>query len=261
MPSGSEDMKGKLMDQFEHTDYGYERVTLDEKRKRVLNLFDAVASNYDLMNDFMSFGAHRFWKQYAAYISGLKQGDKVLDVAGGTGDMACLFATRVGESGTVTICDLSYKMISMGRNRLLDSGLYKSIRYVQGDAENLPFTDNTFDLICIAFGLRNVADKSKALKSMYSKLKYGSSILIIEFSRVVSSRARDIYQKYSDYYIPLLGKVIARDENSYRYLVESIRLHPDQENLKTMIEQAGFTRVNYINLTGGMVAIHRAYKL
>ena len=249
------------MEKLDYTDFGYEQVRVEAKRDRVLDLFDSVANRYDLMNDLMSVGAHRGWKKFAAHISGLKYGDKVLDVAGGTGDMTRIFAPMVGENGNVTICDLSHEMIHMGRNRLLDIGIYKNVAYVQGDAENLPFIDNSFDLICIAFGLRNLTDKSKALRSMYSKLKYGSSILILEFSSVVVPGIREIYHKYSDSIIPLLGKVIARDEKSYRYLVESIRLHPDQETLKSMLEKAGFGRVKYFNLSGGVVAIHTAYKL
>jgi len=249
------------MNSAEYTDFGYEKVSPQEKKKRVLNLFDSVALKYDLMNDLMSLGSHRFWKQYAVHISGLKQGDKVLDVAGGTGDMTRLIAPRVGDMGNVTICDLSHEMISLGRNRLLDSGIYESVRYVQGDAEDLPFSNNSFDLIFIAFGLRNVADKPKALRSMFSTLKYGSPLIIIEFSKVVLPLFRDLYHKYSDHYIPLLGKVIAKDEKSYRYLVESIRMHPDQETLKIMMEKAGFSRVEYFNLSGGVVAIHKAYKL
>ena len=254
-------MRGKSMNSVDYTDFGYEQVSRQEKKKRVLNLFDSVAARYDWSNDLMSFGIHRLWKQYVVHISGLKRGDRVLDLAGGTGDMTRLIAPRVGDTGNITICDLSHEMISMGRNRLLERGIFKNVRYIQGDAEDLPFIKNSFDLVDIAFGLRNVADKPKALRSIFSTLKYGSPLIIIEFSRVVLPLLRDIYHKYSDYYIPLLGKLLAKDEKSYRYLVESIRMHPDQETLKIMLEKAGFSRVEYFNLSGGVVAIHRAYKL
>jgi len=251
----------KKMKKSNYTDFGYEKMLPEEKRKRVSNLFNSVAGKYDLMNDLMSLGVHRYWKHFTANIAGLREGDSVLDIAGGTGDMARLFAPRVGVSGSVTVCDLSYEMVAAGRSRLLNYGIYKTVRYVQGDAENLPFADNSFDLVSIAFGLRNITDKPKALRSFFSKLKYGSSLYILEFSKVTLPLLRDVYHQYSDNYIPILGKIIAKDEASYRYLVESIRMHPDQESLKFMIEQAGFSRVEYNNLSGGIVAIHKAYKL
>ena len=249
------------MDNSDYTDFGTEYVLPDEKRRRVNDLFDSVAGNYDLMNDLMSLGIHRLWKRYATHLASIRPGDLVLDVAGGTGDMARRFSPRVGKTGRVYICDVSYEMLDMGRNRLIDSGDIDNICITQGDAEHLPFKDNQFDLVCIAFGLRNVTDKQQALHSMYSKLKFGGQLMILEFSQLVVNFLKPGYRSYSDYYIPMLGKFIARDEPSYLYLVESIRRHPDQETLKTMIKQAGFSRVNYLNMTGGIVALHTAYKL
>jgi len=249
------------MSYSEYTDFGIENIHPDEKRRRVNDLFDSVASNYDLMNDLMSLGVHRLWKRYADHVSNIKLGDVVLDVAGGTGDMARKFTKRVGDQGSVYICDVSYEMLVMGRNRLINSGDYKNIRIIQGDAEILPFRDNQFDIISVSFGLRNMADKQRALASMYSKLKYGGKLLILEFSDLVLNMVKPLYRSYSNYYIPALGKIIARDEPSYRYLVDSIQRHPNQETLKKMIEQVGFSRVSYLNLTGGIVAIHTAYKL
>lgn len=261
MPWTRQVMRGSLMSDAEYTDFGYEQVTPGEKRRRVGELFDSVATRYDLMNDLMSLGIHRFWKRYAVHIAGIRAGDHILDVAGGTGDMARLFCDRVGTAGSVTICDISHEMVCMGRDRLTDSGNAGNIRFVQGDAENLPFIDNSFDFICIAFGLRNVTDKQRALESMYAKLKYGSSIFILEFSRVLIPSLGRIYDKYSDVCIPAMGRYFANDEASYRYLVESIRMHPDQETLKSMLEAAGFSRVHYYNLSGGIVAIHKACKI
>jgi demethylmenaquinone methyltransferase / 2-methoxy-6-polyprenyl-1,4-benzoquinol methylase len=249
------------MNQSDYTDFGYKQVLPQEKRKRVTGLFDSVANNYDVMNDLMSFGIHRLWKRYAVHIAELKEGNLVLDVAGGTCDMAKLFSDRVKQTGNVVVCDISHEMITQGRARLLNSGIFNNLRYIQGDAEELPFSDNSFDLVCIAFGLRNVTDKAKALRSMYSKLKYGKQLIILEFSKLSIPLLQIIYEKYSDYCIPWLGKLIASDEESYRYLIESIRIHPDQKTLKCMIEDAGFSKVDFFNLSGGVVAIHTAYKI
>jgi demethylmenaquinone methyltransferase/2-methoxy-6-polyprenyl-1,4-benzoquinol methylase len=254
-------MKGRHMNQADFTDFGFEKVSPQEKRDRVADLFDSVAPGYDIMNDLMSFGVHRIWKRYVAGISGIRPGNRILDVAGGTGDMAGMFSTRTGRDGYVTICDISHEMLEQGRNRLLDKGIPGNVEFVQGDAENLPFRDKSFDLINIAFGLRNITDKPAALRSIYSKLKYGSKLIILEFSKVTLPVLQGPYTFYSNKYIPLLGRLIAGDEPSYRYLVESIRMHPDQETLKTMIENAGFSRVRYNNLSGGIVAVHTAYKL
>jgi demethylmenaquinone methyltransferase/2-methoxy-6-polyprenyl-1,4-benzoquinol methylase len=249
------------MSQFDQTDFGYQKITPQEKRERISKLFDSVATKYDLMNDLMSLGIHRIWKQYAVNVSGLRVGDKVLDVAGGTGDMAKLFARRVSQTGKVVICDISHDMLCTGRDRMIDQGLLNNLKFIQGDAENLPFIDNSFDLVCIAFGLRNITDKKKALRSLYSKLKYGKPLIILEFSKIRIPLFKKVYDNYSKHCIPLLGKFIANDEESYRYLVESIEMHPHQEALKTMIEDAGFSKVQYQNLSGGVVAIHSAYKI
>ena len=249
------------MNNNEYTDFGFERVHPGEKRRRVTELFDSVASKYDLMNDLMSMGIHRLWKNFAVHISDIKNKDQVLDIAGGTGDMAKRISKKISDQGNITICDISHEMISTGRDNLIDEGIFEKIRYVQGDAENLPFADNSFDFICIAFGLRNVTDKGKALLSMFNKLKYGKHLMILEFSSVVMKPLRKVYENYSRYCIPALGKYIAEDEASYRYLIESIRMHPDQDTLKKMLQDAGFSRVQYFNLSGGIVAIHKAYKL
>ncbi|MFQ5659821.1 MAG: bifunctional demethylmenaquinone methyltransferase/2-methoxy-6-polyprenyl-1,4-benzoquinol methylase UbiE [Gammaproteobacteria bacterium] len=243
------------------TDFGFERVSPGEKTRRVSAIFSSVASNYDLMNDLMSFGAHRLWKRYAVHISQVKRGDRVLDVAGGTGDVAALYRWAVGTEGRVIVCDVNAKMLEAGRNRMLDKGLAKGIEYIQADAECLPFNDNIFDCISIAFGLRNVTDKNRALDSIREKLKYGGCVVILEFSRVILPLLKRLYDNYSFKVIPLLGKLVARDRASYQYLVESIRMHPDQEELKEMMVSSGFSLVSCYNLSGGIVAIHKGYKL
>lgn len=243
------------------TDFGFQRVSPDEKTRRVAGVFSSVAGRYDLMNDLMSFGAHRLWKRYAVHISQIKPGAKVLDVAGGTGDMATLFRRKVGDEGNVIISDINAEMILAGRDQLINKGMVQGIDYVQANAESLPFQDNRFDCISIAFGLRNVTDKQKALSSMYDKLKYGGCIIILEFSKIVLPLLKSIYDKYSFKVIPMIGKWVARDQESYQYLVESIRMHPDQESLKEMMERSGFSRVSYYNLSGGIVAVHKGYKL
>lgn len=243
------------------TDFGYQKVAAEEKAKRVAEVFRSVAGNYDLMNDLMSFGAHRLWKQHAVNLSGVKQGQSVLDVAGGTGDLSRLFHQRVGKQGSVLVSDINNAMLLEGRNKLIDAGIVSGIDYVQANAETLPFSDNSFDCISIAFGLRNVTDKQKALGSMFEKLRYGGCLIILEFSKVEIAALRRFYDAYSFNVIPLIGKFVAKDEASYQYLVESIRMHPDQETLKGMLESAGFSNVEYFNMTGGIVAIHRAYKL
>jgi demethylmenaquinone methyltransferase/2-methoxy-6-polyprenyl-1,4-benzoquinol methylase len=242
------------------TDFGFEKVSPADKTRRVGQVFSSVASRYDLMNDLMSLGIHRLWKRFAVHLSGVRQGQKVLDVAGGTGDMAVLFHHRAGNDGLVLVTDINNDMLKQGRNKLYDKGIVRGVDYVQANAEQLPFQNNSFDCVNIAFGLRNVTDKQKALQSMYDKTKYGGCLIILEFSTVVLPHLKRLYDEYSLKLIPWLGKVVANDEASYRYLVESIRMHPDQETLKRMIEAAGFARVEYHNLTGGIVAIHRAYK-
>ena len=245
----------------DRTDFGFEQVSTNDKTWRVHEVFSSVSSRYDLMNDLMSLGIHRLWKRYAVYLSGAGHGQRVLDVAGGTADMARLFHDRVGEEGLVLVTDINSNMLSIGRDKLHDHGIVSGTGFVQANAESLPFRNNYFDCVCIAFGLRNVTDKQAALRSMHEKMKFGGCLIILEFSSVVLPYLRRLYDDYSFRIIPWLGKVILDDEASYRYLVESIRVHPDQETLKSMIEQAGFSRVNYYNLTGGIVAVHRAYKL
>lgn len=243
------------------TDFGYERVSPQQKTQRVIGVFSSVASKYDLMNDLMSLGVHRLWKRQAVHISAVKKGDAVLDVAGGTGDMSRLYREAVGDTGKVIVCDLNNAMLNEGRDRLLNKGITHGLEYVQANAESLPFEKNSFDCIAIAFGLRNVTDKERALRSMYEKLKYGGHVLILEFSKVVLPVLKQIYDYYSFKCIPQIGDFVAKDKDSYRYLVESIRMHPDQETLKNMLETAGFSKVNYYNLSGGIVAIHKAYKI
>ena len=243
------------------TDFGYQKVASEDKASLVSEVFRSVAGNYDLMNDIMSFGTHRLWKRHAINLSGIKKGQSVLDVAGGTGDLSKLFHQRVGKEGTVLMSDINSAMLLEGRDKLIDAGIVSGIDYVQANAEVLPFADNSFDCISIGFGLRNVTDKQKAINSMFEKLRYGGCLIILEFSKVELASLANIYDKYSFKVIPKIGKFVAKDEASYQYLVESIRMHPDQETLKGMIETAGFSRVEYFNLMGGVVAIHRAYKL
>ena len=243
------------------TDFGFEQVSPDDKTRRVSEVFSSVSSRYDLMNDLVSLGIHRLWKRYAVHLSGTRPGQQVLDVAGGTGDMARLFHNRVGADGLVLVTDINNRMLALGRDKLFNHGIVRGTGFVQANAESLPFKNNYFDCICIAFGLRNVTDKQVALRSMYEKMKFGGCLIILEFSRIVLPYFSQLYDNYSFRFIPWLGKIILDDEASYRYLVESIRMHPDQESLKHMIEEAGFCRVNYYNLTGGVVAVHRAYKL
>ena len=235
------------------TDFGYEEVTPEEKTRRVGGVFDSVASRYDLMNDLMSGGLHRLWKRYAVTLSQVRAGARVLDLAGGTGDMARLFAQRVGPAGMVVHTDINASMLAAGRDRLLDSGLV--LPTVRCNAEALPFASRSFDCVSIAFGLRNVTDKDRALSEMRRVVRPGGSALVLEFSRVAPPLAR-AYDWYSFNVLPRLGRVVAGDEASYRYLAESIRMHPDQETLRTMMERAGFERVEYHNLTAGVVALH-----
>lgn len=248
------------MAERDNTHFGFETVSPDEKTARVSRVFSSVASRYDFMNDAMSLGIHRIWKRYTAHTAGLRPGNRVLDVAGGTGDMAALFHPYVNGGGSVVVTDINADMLNAGRDRMLDRGL-TDIEFVQADAEALPFKDNSFDCISIAFGLRNVTDKERALRSMLGCLRFGGRVLILEFSRVALPLLREIYDTYSFRIIPLLGRKLAGDEDSYRYLVESIRMHPDQETMKTMMEAAGFSRVSCYNLSGGIVALHSGYRI
>jgi len=250
-----------MMHQTHTTDFGYEQVSPGEKTLRVSEVFSSVASSYDLMNDVMSLGLHHLWKQQAIHLAHIRADSQILDLAGGTGDLAMLMKKRISAAGHITLCDINPDMLQQGRDRFIDRGIINGIDFVQGNAENLPFTANHFDLITIGFGLRNISDKQQALNSMYEKIKYGGELIILEFSRVVLPLLARLYDEYSFRVIPWLGKKIARDEASYRYLVESIRMHPDQATLTGMLEAAGFDMVDYINLSGGVVAIHRGHKL
>ena len=242
------------------THFGFEQVAWDDKQHRVEGVFDSVAGNYDLMNDVMSFGVHRLWKRFAVEQSGARRGQKILDLAGGTGDMAERLSRLVGADGEVVIGDINRAMLNVGRERLLDRGICCNVQYVQANAENLPFPENSFDCITIAFGLRNVTDKPKALESMYRVLKPGGRLLVLEFSKPVIPGVKQAYDLYSFKILPAMGRLIARDEASYRYLAESIRMHPGQEDLKALMEQSGFEDCDYFNLSGGIVALHRGYR-
>jgi len=240
------------------THFGFEQVAWEEKQRRVGGVFDSVADHYDLMNDVMSFGVHRLWKRFAVELSGVRHGQKILDLAGGTGDLAERLSRLVGADGEVVVGDINQAMLNVGRARLLDRGICGNVQYVQANAENLPFPDSSFDCVTIAFGLRNVTDKARALKSMYRVLKPGGRLLILEFSRPMPG-VKPVYDLYSFRILPLMGRLIAKDESSYRYLAESIRMHPGQEELKSLMEDAGFEDCEYFNLSGGIVALHRGY--
>lgn len=243
------------------THFGYEQVLTGEKAKRVRAVFDSVATKYDLMNDLMSFGIHRLWKRYAVELAGLRPGHKVLDLASGTGDLAARYSGLVGPEGLVTMTDINAAMLEQGRARMADRGLIGNVEYVQVNAEAIPFEDGRFDCVTIAFGLRNVTSKQKALDEMFRVLRPGGRALILEFSHPRSKPLKRAYDAYSFKLLPLIGKLVTQDEESYRYLAESIRMHPDQETLLGMMEQSGFERCDYHNLTGGVVAVHRGYKL
>lgn len=241
------------------TDFGFEEVTPDEKTERVRGVFSSVASRYDIMNDLMSAGMHRIWKRVAVDQSGVSQGQMVLDLAGGTGDLSKLYSKQVGDDGCVILADITWDMLSNGRNNLIDAG-FTAIKYAQANAEILPFKDNSFDCVNISFGLRNVTDKALALKSMLRVLKSGGKLIILEFSKPTKPWIQKIYDAYSFKLIPKIGKLITKDADSYQYLVESIRKHPDQETLKGMLDKAGFENTSYKNLQQGIVAIHQGYK-
>ena len=239
------------------THFGYETVPEDEKKERVGEVFHSVASKYDLMNDVMSLGIHRLWKRRTVERAAVRPGMRVLDLAGGTGDLAAAFAPRVGDRGRVTVSDINASMLMVGRDRLLDQGRAGNLDFVQADAEVLPFPDESFDRVTIAFGLRNVTRKERALAEMRRVLKAGGRLLVLEFSRPMAPM-RPFYDLYSFRMLPLMGRLIAKDADSYRYLAESIRMHPDQETLAGMMRDAGLEQVQYENLTGGVVALHRA---
>ena len=240
----------------QQTHFGFQTVPIQEKQGKVAEVFHSVAHQYDLMNDLMSFGIHRWWKRFAVELSRAKKGQCVLDLAGGSGDLARLLAHAVGPSGQVVLADINASMLARGRDRLIDSGLVQSVHYVQANAECLPFSDNHFDCITMGFGLRNVTDKSAALRSMYQVCRPGGKIMILEFSAPVLPGLQPIYDWYSFHVLPKIGQWVAQDEDSYRYLAESIRMHPTQEELKTMIEAVGFSDCRYHNLSGGISPIN-----
>ena len=244
----------------ETVDFGYQQVPRADKAQRVRAVFDSVASRYDLMNDLMSGGAHRLWKKFALALTGLKVGGCVLDVAGGTGDLAAGLAQQVGQSGLVVLTDINAAMLNAGRDRLIDAGLVGNVLYAQADAERLPFPDASFDCVTIGFGLRNVTDKARALAAMRRVLKVGGQLLVLEFSKPVNPMLASLYDGYSFRLLPLLGRAVAGDADSYRYLAESIRRHPDQETLLAMLRAAGLEQCRYHNLFGGIVAVHRGYR-
>ena len=241
------------------THFGFQQVDVDQKQGLVKGVFDSVASKYDLMNDVMSLGTHRLWKNYTIASSNVSKGDTVLDIAGGTGDLAIKFRKKVGDSGKVILSDINGSMLEEGRKNLINHGVI-DVDFIQANAESLPFEDNTFDCVSIAFGLRNVTHKNIALKQMHRVLKKGGSLLILEFSKVENETLEKIYDAYSFNLIPKLGQFFANDEDSYQYLAESIRKHPDQETLKNMALDAGFGFCEYHNLSGGIVALHKAIK-
>jgi demethylmenaquinone methyltransferase / 2-methoxy-6-polyprenyl-1,4-benzoquinol methylase len=242
------------------TDFGYEKVAVEKKAERVADVFHSVASKYDLMNDLMSAGVHRLWKRFTIEASAVRPGHKVLDIAGGTGDLSFEFSKKVGDSGLVVLADINDSMLNVGRDRLIDRGVAGNLQFAQCDAQYLPFPDNTFDCITIAFGLRNVTDKSMALRSMLRVLKPGGRLLVLEFSKPLHKPLEKIYDIYSFKILPFMGKLITQDADSYRYLAESIRMHPDQETLKSMMIDAGFSNCDYHNMTGGIVALHKGFK-
>ena len=243
------------------TDFGYQRVPEHEKAARVRGVFDSVASRYDLMNDLMSLGLHRLWKRLAVLLAGARPGNRVLDLAGGSGDLTRLLARDVGPAGEVVILDINRSMLDVGRDRLLDAGLADNVRYTQANAEALPFGPNTFDLVVIGFGLRNVTRKDHALAEMQRVLKPGGRAFVLEFSQVSQPLLARLYDVYSFKLLPRLGKLIANDEASYRYLAESIRMHPPQAELAAMMRTAGFGQCQYVNMLGGVVALHGGVKL
>ena len=242
------------------THFGYEKVAAGDKADRVRDVFDSVASRYDIMNDLMSGGLHRLWKRYTINQANVRPGHAVLDLAGGTGDLARAFADKVGSSGHIVLADINARMLIEGRKRLVDAGVAGNLSIAQVDAENLPFEDESFDCVTIAFGLRNVTNKEAALRSMLRVLKPGGKLLILEFSRP-ADEIKPAYDLYSFRVLPLIGKFVAKDEDSYRYLAESIRMHPDQETLLGMMKDAGYERCRYHNLAAGIVALHVGYRL
>ncbi len=247
------------MNDSEPTDFGFQSVPRGQKAQRVRGVFDSVAGRYDLMNDLMSGGVHRLWKRFTLQLTHLRPGQQALDVAGGTGDLSAAMARQVGPDGLVILTDINAAMLARGRDRLIDEGLVGNVRCLQANAEQLPFADDSFHCVTIGFGLRNVTDKPAALRAMRRVLKPGGQLLVLEFSRPAAP-LRPLYDAYSFHILPRLGRLVAQDEASYRYLAESIRMHPDQETLKAMMQEAGLEDCQYHNLSGGIVAVHRGYK-
>jgi len=250
----------KAAEQERTTHFGFQDVPESQKAQKVAEVFHSVAAKYDLMNDVLSGGLHRLWKRFTIELSGVRPGNRVLDIAGGTGDLTRKFSSLVGPTGEVVLADINDSMLKVGRDRLLDKGVAGNVVFVQADAEALPFPDNHFDVVTIAFGLRNVTRKENALRSMLRVLKPGGRLLVLEFSKPGNPLLAKAYDTYSFSFMPLAGKLITNDADSYRYLAESIRMHPDQETLKAMMVEAGFERVTYHNMTGGIVALHRGIK-
>ena len=248
------------MSDSEKTHFGYQEVDEKEKAGMVAGVFHSVAAQYDLMNDLMSAGIHRVWKRFTIEVSAARAGQRVLDIAGGTGDLATKFSDIVGETGEVVLADINESMLRVGRDKLINKGYTGNIEYVQANAEHLPFPDDHFDIVSIAFGLRNVTDKDQALADMLRVLKPGGRLLVLEFSKPPNETLSRAYDSYSFNVLPMLGRLVAGDSDSYRYLAESIRMHPDQETLKEMMEDVGFMRCEYYNMTGGIVALHRGFK-
>lgn len=254
------DSKSPRAGQTETTDFGYQKVAVVEKQQKVAGVFHSVAAKYDMMNDLMSGGIHRLWKRFTIEVSGVRSGNKVLDIAGGTGDLAAKFSRLVGREGLVILADINSSMLQVGRDRLTDRGIAGNVTFCQANAECLPFPDNSFDCITIAFGLRNVTHKDSALQSMLRVLKPGGRLLVLEFSKPQHGLLEKLYDQYSFKVLPFMGKLVANDADSYRYLAESIRMHPDQKTLLSMMEHCGFVNCTYHNMTGGIVALHRGEK-
>jgi demethylmenaquinone methyltransferase/2-methoxy-6-polyprenyl-1,4-benzoquinol methylase len=248
------------MSEKDTTHFGYKDVDKDAKAGMVADVFHSVAARYDLMNDLMSGGIHRIWKRFTIELSGVRKNNAVLDIAGGTGDLAARFAQLVGPEGRVVLADINESMLQVGRDKLLDEGRLGNIEFVQADAQYLPFPDDSFDCITIAFGLRNVTDKDLALRSMLRVLKPGGRLLVLEFSKPQNSLLSKAYDTYSFRVLPLMGRLVTNDSESYQYLAESIRMHPDQDTMREMMEDAGFSQCEYHNMTGGIVALHRGVK-
>ncbi|ESQ16289.1 MAG TPA: bifunctional demethylmenaquinone methyltransferase/2-methoxy-6-polyprenyl-1,4-benzoquinol methylase UbiE [Chromatiaceae bacterium] len=243
------------------THFGYQKVSVEEKQQHVRAVFDSVATRYDLMNDLMSAGVHRLWKRRLVEMAGVRRGQRVLDLAAGTGDLSEKFSRIVGPDGIVVMSDINEAMLEQGRTRLVNAGLVGHLDYSIANAEALPFANDCFDCVTIGFGLRNVTHKQFALDEMFRVLRPGGRALVLEFSHPTIAPLARVYDLYSFSVLPMLGKLVAGDADSYRYLAESIRMHPDQQTLLSMMEQSGFERCTFLNLTGGVVAIHRGYKL